>query len=70
MSPGSAPALVARLRSLAIPTHQPIQLLDITAAVEDLLRDARLDDGLVTVFSRHTTAAVRIQEDERAGVRG
>ncbi|MGI9146127.1 MAG: secondary thiamine-phosphate synthase enzyme YjbQ [Chloroflexota bacterium] len=49
---------------MTVSTQQPIQLLDITAEIEDLLRDARVEDGMVTVFSRHTTAAVRIQEDE------
>lgn len=64
MAPGYAPPFVARLRTLTIPTQQPIQLLDITADIEDLVHDARVEDGIVAVFSRHTTAAVRIQEDE------
>jgi secondary thiamine-phosphate synthase enzyme len=53
-----------RARVLTFATHQPIQLVDITDAVAACVRQARLQDGLVHVFSRHTTAAVRIQEDE------
>ena len=55
---------VARSRVLTFATREPIQLVDITDAVAAVVRQARLTDGLVQVFSRHTTAAVRIQEDE------
>ncbi len=59
-----APGTVVALRRLKLETHQPIQLLDITDRVEDVVRAAGLRDGSVTIFSRHTTAAIRIQEDE------
>ena len=39
-------------------------MLDITDQVAQVVQATGLRDGLVTVFSRHTTAAVRIQEDE------
>lgn len=55
---------VVRSRVLTFATHDSIQLIDITDAVTAVVRQARLKDGLVHVFSRHTTAAVRIQEDE------
>jgi secondary thiamine-phosphate synthase enzyme len=55
---------VVRTRVLKLATHDPIQLVDITDAVAGCVRRARIRDGLVQVFSRHTTAAVRIQEDE------
>jgi secondary thiamine-phosphate synthase enzyme len=55
---------IVRSRVLTLATHDRIQLVDITDAVAACVRQARLKDGLVQVFSRHTTAAVRIQEDE------
>ncbi len=55
---------VVRSRVLTFATHDPIQLVDITDAVAAVVRQAHLQDGLVQLFSRHTTAAVRIQEDE------
>ena len=55
---------VVRSRVLSVATSEPIQLVDITDAVAAVVRQARLRDGLVQVYSRHTTAAVRIQEDE------
>jgi secondary thiamine-phosphate synthase enzyme len=60
----SAPGVTTSLRRLALETHEPVEFLDITDDVADLLRAAGVRDGMVTVFSCHTTAAVRIQEDE------
>jgi secondary thiamine-phosphate synthase enzyme len=37
---------------------------DITAEVEAAVRAANVRDGIVVIFSRHTTAAVRINENE------
>jgi secondary thiamine-phosphate synthase enzyme len=45
-------------------THQPIEFVDVTDAVQALVRESGLREGIVTVFSRHTTASVRVQEDE------
>ena len=36
---------------------------DITAAVADFLRASGVRDGLVTVFCRHTSASLTIQEN-------
>ena len=55
---------VVQLRRLVVETSQPIQLLDITDEVAAFVRATGITDGIVNVFSRHTTAAVRIQEDE------
>src|SRR6266542_6673401 len=57
-------ATVVHTRILSLPTHAPIELLDITERVAAVVREARIVDGFVQVFVRHTTAAVRIQEDE------
>jgi secondary thiamine-phosphate synthase enzyme len=64
MQLSSASGVASRLRRLVFETREPIQFLDITDEVAQLVRAAGLRDGVATVFSRHTTAAVRIQEDE------
>jgi secondary thiamine-phosphate synthase enzyme len=64
MQLSSAAGVVSRLRRLVFATQQPIQFLDITEAVRDLVRASGLREGVANVFSRHTTAAVCIQEDE------
>jgi secondary thiamine-phosphate synthase enzyme len=52
------------LRRLQIETRDPIQLIDITDDVADAVRAGGVRDGIVCIISRHTTAAVRIQEAE------
>jgi len=64
MQLSSPPGLTSHLRRLVLATSESIQFLDITSEVEDLVREASLRDGIVTIFSRHTTAAICIQEDE------
>src|SRR5919206_3363654 len=64
MQLSSAPGVTTLLSRLVLTTHEPIQFVDITDQVVDRVRAARLANGVVTVFSRHTTAAVAIQEDE------
>lgn len=57
-------ATVLHTRVLRLATDERIQLVDITRRIAATVTDAGLHNGLVQVFSRHTTAAVRIQEDE------
>jgi secondary thiamine-phosphate synthase enzyme len=64
MQLSSAPGIASQVRRLVLETREPIQFLDITRDVDELVRHAGLREGLVTIFSRHTTAAVSIQEDE------
>ena len=64
MQLSSTAGLVSQLRRLVFETHQPIQFLDITDEVAELVRVAGVREGVANVFSRHTTAAVCIQEDE------
>ncbi|MBV9578697.1 MAG: YjbQ family protein [Chloroflexi bacterium] len=64
MQLSSAAGVVSQLRRLVFETHQPIQFLDITDEVTELVRVAGLREGVANVFSRHTTAAVCLQEDE------
>jgi secondary thiamine-phosphate synthase enzyme len=64
MQLSSAPGVASLLRRLVVETREPIQFLDITDDVASVVREAGLREGVVTVFSRHTTAAVCIQEAE------
>jgi secondary thiamine-phosphate synthase enzyme len=58
------PAHTVNMRRLTLETSAPIQFLDITDEIADEVRDTHLTAGIVTVLSRHTTAAIRIQEAE------
>jgi secondary thiamine-phosphate synthase enzyme len=58
------PTTAVNMRRLAFTTNEPIQLLDVTQDVVDAVRSTGVHDGIVTIVSRHTTMAVRIQEAE------
>ena len=58
------PTTAVTLRRLVLETREPIQFLDITDEVAAIVASAGVRDGIVTIVSRHTTLAVRIQEDE------
>jgi len=45
-------------------TEYAPQFIDITAHVQSAVRDAGVEDGIACVFSRHTTAAIVINENE------
>jgi secondary thiamine-phosphate synthase enzyme len=60
----SRPTTAVNMRRLAFETTEPIQFVDITDDVAESVRQAGITDGIVTIVSRHTTAAVRIQEAE------
>jgi secondary thiamine-phosphate synthase enzyme len=64
MQLSSAPGVALQLRRLVLETRENIQFLDITDQVTEVVRSAGLREGVVTIYSRHTTAAVCIQEDE------
>jgi len=50
--------------TLEVATQRQIQFVDLTPHVATLVRSRGRWDGTACVYSRHTTAAVRIQENE------
>jgi len=47
---------------LKISTGRQIELIDITAQVQDVVTDSKIKEGACIVFVPHTTAAVTINE--------
>ena len=47
---------------ILIDSSSGIQFIDITGRVNDLLHKSEVKDGIIVVFSNHTTASVRITE--------
>jgi secondary thiamine-phosphate synthase enzyme len=58
------PTTTVNMRRLAFKTDEAIQFVDITDQVAEAVASTGMRDGIVTVVSRHTTMAVRIQEAE------
>ncbi len=50
--------------TLEIATTEPIEFVDITDHINEHLAEHEVDTGTITVFSRHTTAAIKINEAE------
>ncbi len=55
---------VVKLLSFRITTERAPQFIDITNEVQRLVAESGVNDGTATVFCRHTTAAIRINENE------
>ncbi len=63
LPPASGQLRIAR-HILRYETIHALQFVDITDDVERVVAMSGITDGSVTVFSRHTTAAIRINEHE------
>jgi secondary thiamine-phosphate synthase enzyme len=48
--------------SVTVPTRGP-GLYEFTTAVKDFVREAKIADGLLTCFVRHTSASLLVQEN-------
>lgn len=48
---------------ISVKTHDRTQMIDITSQVRQAVRETGITDGLVHVYSMHTTAAVTINEN-------
>lgn len=55
---------------IQVQTSSRTELIDITSAVEDAIREAGIGEGLCLVFVPHTTAAVTINENADPTVKG
>lgn len=60
----SAAAFHVYNETLEYQTADAPQFLDITADVDEAVNRSGVENGVITVFSRHTTAAVKINECE------
>ncbi|MEJ0021965.1 MAG: secondary thiamine-phosphate synthase enzyme YjbQ [Candidatus Doudnabacteria bacterium] len=53
-----------KIEKLKLKTQKQFELIDITDKVKTVLESAGIDSGMLTVFSPHTTAAIRINHNE------
>lgn len=58
------PGVKFSFRRLMIRTDKGPQFVDITDGVASLARESDIRNGFAIVFTRHTTAAIRINENE------
>ena len=53
-----------RTYQIDIETSKAPEFIDITDQVLEFLRQSKISDGLAIIYSKHTTAAIRINENE------
>ena len=63
-TPASAGSMVVSDILFRIDTIDSLEFVDLTDYINEHLHRAGIRDGSVTVFSRHTTAAIKINEAE------
>ncbi|MBU0627061.1 secondary thiamine-phosphate synthase enzyme YjbQ [Patescibacteria group bacterium] len=51
-------------KTVDILTQEAFQIIDITDQVTDFLEEYKVKNGLLSVFTKHTTAILRINEAE------
>jgi len=51
------------MKEIAVRTNTHVEMIDITAAVREVLKEENVHDGYCIVFTTHTTAAVTINEN-------
>ncbi len=51
------------MEALAVKTHAPCELIDITAQIGEVVRRSGIKSGICAIFIPHTTAGVTINEN-------
>ena len=51
------------LKEVPIKSAKQIEFIDITAEVQNALKESRIENGLCVVYAPHTTAAITINEN-------
>ncbi|MBI4233685.1 MAG: YjbQ family protein [Chloroflexi bacterium] len=64
LTQGEAGQMKVRAFTLELTSTRAPEFIDITDQVCELAREAGVEQGFVVVFSRHTTAAIKINENE------
>jgi secondary thiamine-phosphate synthase enzyme len=64
MKGGTATQPITGLHTFSVRTERAPQFVDITDRIQELVEGTGVKQGIVTVFTRHTTAAIRINENE------
>ncbi|MFH1511630.1 MAG: secondary thiamine-phosphate synthase enzyme YjbQ [Candidatus Woesearchaeota archaeon] len=56
--------MAAMQRRINVESTSGTEILDITQKVKDIVKESHVMSGLANVFTKHTTSAIRINENE------
>ena len=51
------------MQTISVKSHQRCELIDVTSSISNMLSSLDLNDGWITAFVPHTTAAITINEN-------
>ncbi len=51
------------MKEISLETHSRVEMIDITAAVQKATGEKKIESGICLVYTRHTTAAITINEN-------
>lgn len=54
-----------KTKKIEIKTESKIQIMDITEEINKVIRESNIEQGIVCVFTKHTTTALRVNENEK-----
>ena len=52
------------MNTINLHTKKQIELINITEKVNEIVKNSNVKEGVVTIFSKHTTTGIRINENE------
>ncbi|MDK2869436.1 MAG: hypothetical protein PWP39_671 [Pyrococcus sp.] len=52
------------IESLSIRTSREVEIIDITGKVQEIVRRSGIENGIVVVYTRHTTTGIIVNENE------
>ena len=64
--PAASGAFMVRGETLTVPTEERVELIDVTDRLAALVRASGIRDGIVSLWSMHTTFAVFMNESQKA----
>ena len=57
------------MRTLTVETREHAQMVDVTSEIQAVVRDSKVDAGVVHIYVPHTTAGITINENADPSVR-
>ena len=51
-------------KSIKLNSQSKFQIINITQSINEIVNDSNIKEGIISIFSKHSTTAVCINEDE------
>ena len=51
-------------KSIKITSQSKFQIINITQSINEIVNESRIKEGIISIFSKHSTTSICINEDE------